>query len=74
MRKTFILLSCLLIVLWLVVYYFIHELDCAFDARPTCGLPMPWAMRGDEFVAFVLAPGVVLIGLIFGAWRAGPRP
>lgn len=71
MRKVFTVLGCCALLIWILFYWFINELSCAFASRPNCALGMPWALRGDDFLYLVLVPAVVTLGLFALAWRTG---
>lgn len=71
MRKVFTILGYCMLALWVIFYWFTSELDCAFAPRSTCGHSAPWAMRGDDFLYFVLLPGLITVGLFLIAWWAG---
>ena len=71
MRKVFTILGCCMLLVWIVFYRVISERDCAFAPRSTCGIGMPWALRGDDLLYLVFAPALVTVGLFVLAWWTG---
>ena len=52
--------------IWVAAYVWIGGMACAFAAPGTCDVALPWALRGDELVALVVLPALLVLGL-FGA-------
>ena len=60
--------------LWIAAYIYVGALGCAFVTNSSgCRIEMPWELRGEDLVIFVLIPCAIVAALWALAFFTGRR-
>ena len=63
-------LAALALIVWIGGYLYVSGLACGFGNASSCGIRMPWQMRGEDLLFLVLLPGSVVLALLLVAGLA----